>query len=467
MNEKLSLFKEQIKGRTVALIGAGISNMTCIDLLLSYGAEVTVRDKNPDPTYTPDGEGGRVERVIPILNSKKVKYSFGENYLDGLNEDILIKTPGIRYDIPEISGAVARGATLTSESELFCRLCPCKIFAVTGSDGKTTTTTLIYKMLSEEYSSEKRKVWLGGNIGTPLFCEIENVKPDDAVVLELSSFQLQTMSFDPYCSVVTNITPNHLNWHIDMNEYVDSKANIFKRQTKGQRAVFNAENTYTASFAEKAVCDVTLFSSKRKLERGVCLCDGEILYDGKKMLDRSDIRLVGDHNVENYMAAIAATYGFVSNETIKRIAETFGGVRHRLEEVCEKNGVKFYNSSIDTTPTRTMAALGAFEQRVIIICGGSDKNIPMEPMLPVIKEKTKYAVLTGTTGEKLFELLKLSGYPEDKMAYIRDFDAAVKFAASQADNGDIVLLSPAAASFDSFRNFEVRGDRFCKIVKDL
>lgn len=467
MNEKLNEFKKNIKGRTVALIGAGISNMTCIDLLLSYGAKITVRDKNPDPTYTPDGEGGRVVAVKPILDLKGVDYRFGEDYLEELDEKILIKTPGIRFDVHQIAAAVRRGAELTSEAELFCRLCPCKIFAVTGSDGKTTTTTLIYKMLSEEYSASDKKVWLGGNIGTPLFCEIENVKAGDIAVLELSSFQLQTMRFAPYCSVVTNITPNHLNWHIDMDEYVESKANIFKFQEKGQRTVLNAENAYTAKFADEAACDVTLFSSKRALAKGICLCGDEILYDGKKILERSDIRLVGVHNVENFMAAIAAVYGFVSQDTIKKIANTFGGVRHRLEEVCTKNGVRFYNSSIDTTPSRTMAALSAFDKKVVLICGGSDKNIPTEPMLPVIKEKTKFAVLTGTTGEKLHRQLKEFGYPGDKMTYIRDFDTAVRFAAANSESGDVVLLSPAAASFDSFRNFEVRGDRFCKIVKEL
>ena len=467
MNEKLNEFKSFIRGKRVALIGAGISNMTCVDALLNYGAEITVRDKNTDPTYTPDGEGGRVVRVKPILDSKGVGYRFGEDYLDELDEDVLIKTPGIRYDVVQIAEAVGRGALLTSESELFCSLCPCRIFAVTGSDGKTTTTTLIHKMLSEEYAPTENRVWLGGNIGTPLFCEIENVKSEDAVVLELSSFQLQTMKFSPFCAVVTNITPNHLNWHVDMNEYVSSKANIFRNQERGARAVFNAENAYTAEFAKEAKSEVTLFSSKRLLERGICFVNGEIIFNGKKILDRSDIRLVGDHNVENYMAAIAATEGFVSLETVKKIANTFGGVRHRLEEVCEKNGVKYYNSSIDTTPSRTMAALGAFNEKVILICGGSDKNIPMEPMLPVIEKKTKFTVLTGATGEKLYVSLKEYGYPQDKMTYIRDFDAAVKAAADKAVCGDKVLLSPAAASFDSFRNFEVRGDRFCELVRKL
>lgn len=468
MNEKLEAFKKYISGKSVALIGAGISNMTCIRPLLFWGARVCVRDKNPDPTYTPDGEGGRVERVAPILDSLGVAYRFGDDYLAEMREDVIFKTPAVRYDVPEIAEAVARGAELTSEVELFCRICPCPIFAVTGSDGKTTTTTLIHKMLSEEYAGTGRRIWLGGNIGTPLFPEIENVGKDDFAVLELSSFQLQTMDFSPRCAVVTNISPNHLNWHTDMNEYVRSKANIFAGQREDQRTVLNAENAYTATFAGEARSKVTLFSSKRRPDGdAVWLENGTVYHSGKPVIRRSDIRLVGDHNVENYMAAIAATREYVSDATVKKIAGSFGGVRHRLEEVREKDGVKFYNSSIDTTPSRTMAALGAFDRRVILICGGSDKNIPMEPMIPVIKEKTKFVCATGTTGEKLYAMLLADGYPRESIVYERDFDAAVAVACEKAKRGDAVLLSPAAASFDSFRNFEVRGNRFCEIIKKL
>lgn len=468
MNEKLEAFKKYIAGKSVALIGAGISNMTCVAPLLSWGAAVCVRDKDPDPTYTPDGEGGRVERVRPLLDSLGAAYRFGDDYLKELCEDVIIKTPAVRYDVPEIAGAVARGAELTSEVGLFCRLCPCPIFAVTGSDGKTTTTTLIHKMLSEEYSGMGKRVWLGGNIGTPLFPETENVSAEDYAVLELSSFQLQTMDFSPYCAVVTNISPNHLNWHRDMDEYVRSKANIFAGQREDQRAVFNAENAYTASFAGEARANVTLFSSKRKPDGNAVWLDGDMIYcEGKPVMRRSDIRLVGDHNVENYMAAIAATRGLVSDCTVRKVAGSFGGVRHRLEEVLEKDGVRFYNSSIDTTPSRTMAALGAFCGNVILICGGSDKNIPMEPMIPVIKEKTRFVCATGTTGEKLYAMLVAAGYPSESIVYERDFDTAVTVACEKAKRGDVVLLSPAAASFDSFRNFEVRGNRFCELIKNI
>lgn len=470
MNEKLSKFKEYIRGKSVALIGAGISNMACVDLLLSFGASVTVCDKSPCPTYTPDGEGGRVVSVADALGDGRVKTRFGDDYLSELSADLILKTPAVRPDLPEIESAIRKGAVLSSETELFCSLCPCRIYAVTGSDGKTTTTTLIYKMLCTELAGTGRSVFVGGNIGTPLLPMIERIKEDDAVVLELSSFQLMTMKFSPYSAVLTNISPNHLNWHKDMGEYVESKANVFAFQDNTCRAVFNAESEYTDELIRRSRGEVTLFSSRRKPHGKSIFLRGDdiVFFDGKRgktVLSRNDIRLCGLHNVENYMAAIAATRGDVSDESVKQVAREFCGVRHRLEEVCVKRGVRYINSSIDTTPSRTIAALRSFDGKVILIVGGSDKNIPPEPMIPVILEKAKYVCATGATGEKLRDLLLRGGYPKNKIRFERDFDSAVRMACGLAGNGDTVLLSPAAASFDSFRNFEVRGDRFCEIVK--
>ncbi len=469
-NEKLEKFKEFIKGKTVSLVGAGISNMSCVDMLLSYGATLTVRDKNPDPTYTPDGEGGRVERVAPILSEKGVGMRFGDDYLSELCDNVIIKTPGIRSDLPEFLRAEESGSVLTSEAELFCNLCPCKIIAVTGSDGKTTTTTLIYKMLSAEAENTEKKVFLGGNIGTPLLPKVAEMRACDFAVLELSSFQLHRMSFAPYRAVITNISPNHLNWHRDMTEYAESKANIFAHQDKDCRLVLNACDGYTDDFRSRAMAQVVLFSSKGDPEGDAVWLSGDDVFarfsgETRKVMSRSDIRLVGLHNVENYMAAISALDGLVSDGTVRRVAGDFAGVRHRIEEVCTKNGVKFYNSSIDTTPTRTLAALRSFEKPPIVICGGSDKNLPMDTLAAELEKRAKYIVLTGTTGVRLAELFDTVGYK--KYIYERDFEKAVRAAAGFAEEGDIVLLSPAAASFDSFRNFEKRGDFFCDIVRNL
>lgn len=462
MNNKIKAFTEYIKGKTVALIGAGVSNMAAVDLLISMGARLSLRDRQKD------------EAKAKMLEEKGARVFFGEDYLDGIYEDILFKSPGIRPDVAEISEAVSRGALLTSEMEVFLALCPAKIYAVTGSDGKTTTTTLVSKMLEAEYAKKgKGRVYLGGNIGTPLLPYILEMSEDDAAVVELSSFQLFAMSAHIHSAIVTNITPNHLNWHVDMDEYTEAKAKIFALQTEGDRLVLNAENDITRSFAERAKGEVTLFSSKKTIDcaRAVYLDGENIIYsDGKEktpVMARSDIKIPGMHNVENYMAACACVWGEVSAETMREVARTFGGVAHRIELVAEKNGVKYYNSSIDTSPTRTAAALGAFSEKLIVIVGGYDKHIPLEPLAPILSQHAKFISATGDTGEKIMKIMLDSGYPCDKIVYTKYFDGAFFAAANAAKEGDIVILSPACASFDAFKNFETRGEYFKALVKSL
>lgn len=462
MNKKIKEFSDYIKGKKVALIGAGVSNMAAVDLLLSMGAVLSVRDKQND------------EAKAQMLLEKGAKVFFGEDYLDGIYEEVLFKSPGIRPDVPEIASACARGAVLTSEMEVFLALCPAKIYAVTGSDGKTTTTTLVSKMLEAEYKKNgKGKVYLGGNIGTPLLPYILEMTEDDAAVVELSSFQLFSMSAHIHSAIVTNITPNHLNWHVDMDEYIEAKAKIFEKQTEKDRLVLNAENDITLSLSERAKGSVTLFSSKKALTetRGIYL-DGEqiIYFDGSEktpVMTRSDIKIPGIHNVENYMAACACVFGEVSVDTMKEVARTFGGVAHRIELVAEKNGVKYYNSSIDTSPTRTAAALRAFSEKLVVIVGGYDKHIPLEPLAPLLSEHAKFISATGDTGEKIMNIMLDSDYPCDKIVYTKDFDGAFAAAVKAAQCGDTVILSPACASFDAFKNFEKRGEYFKELVNAL
>ncbi len=456
MNEKLEKFKAWVHGKTLSLLGFGISNRAAVDFLLSCGARLSARDKNPAPD----------EETRSFLASRGVEMIFGENYLSDFTEDVILKSPGIRFDIPELLVAAEKGILITSEMEIFVSLCPCKIFAVTGSDGKTTTTTLTAKMLE----TTGARVFLGGNIGTPLLPMVGEMTPDDFAVLELSSFQLHTMRFAPDVAIVTNVTPNHLNWHASMEEYIESKKNIFLTQNEKCRLVLNAENDVTLQMQKEANAAVTLFSSKKKpCSAPACYYENETIFydDGEQIhtvMTRADIKLVGMHNVENYMAAISAVYGYVSFEGMKTISRSFGGVRHRIELVCEKNGVRYYNSSIDSSPTRSIAALNSFEERPIVIAGGYDKHIPLQPLIEVLARKAEFVVLTGETGVKLLELLIEYSYPRANTAYIGKFDDAVHYAASIAREGDIVLLSPAAASFDAFRNFEERGDRFCELV---
>jgi len=456
-------FEEYIKGKSVALIGAGVSNMAAVDLLLSLGARITARDGKAD-----------AEKEAS-LRSKGVATVFGESYLENLCEDVLLKSPGIRPDVPEIAEAVKNGSVLTSEMEIFLAFCPCKVYAVTGSDGKTTTTTLVSEILKKdrELSGKKGTVYLGGNIGTPLLPFIREMTADDAAVVELSSFQLFAMDAETDVAIVTNVTPNHLNWHVDMQEYIDSKAKIFARQSAGARLVLNAENEVTRGFAVGREADAVMFSSKGSggYAHEIFLEGEEIfLREGEKLtrvLCREDIKLPGMHNVENYMAAIAALRGEVSAEAILAVAKNFGGVAHRIELVRELDGVKYYNSSIDTSPTRTEAALRSFKEKLIVIVGGYDKHIPLEPLVPLLTEKAKFVSATGATGEKIMKLLLDSGYPCDKIVYTKDFDGAFRAAVNAAEKGDTVILSPACASFDAFKNFETRGNYFKELVNAL
>ena len=459
MNERLNQLKNYIKGKRVALLGMGISNRAAVDFLLSAGAILSARDQNPSPNA----------EITEFLTSRGVKMIYGEHYLSDITEDIVFKSPGIRCDIPVLAEAAARGTVITSEMEVFTAICPCKIFAVTGSDGKTTTTTLVSEMLKRAAARTGVRVYLGGNIGTPLLPYIEEMRPSDFAVLELSSFQLHTMKTAPVSAIVTNITPNHLNWHTSMDEYIESKKNIYALQDENCRLTLNSNNDVTLAMAEESKAPVTFFSSTGKKPAAAHTCtfeNGVIFYDGAPVMTREDIKLVGMHNVENYMAAISAVWGYAQKEDMLDVARNFGGVAHRIELVLDKDGVKYYNSSIDTSPTRTLAALASFEEKLIVIVGGYDKHIPIEPLIAPLADKAKFVVATGDTGLEVLQKLKDHGYSSQDMAYIGDFDEAVRFAMHTARTGDTVILSPAAASFDHFVNFEARGNRFRELVAE-
>lgn len=451
-------YKITIKGKRVGVLGLGVSNMPLVDFLLSAGAVVTARDKKDEAFALSKYED---------LEKKGVRIVCGDGYLDGLDDEIIFRSPGIRPDTPQIAKAVANGAVLTSEMELFFDLCPCNIIAITGSDGKTTTTTITSELLR----AEGKTVYIGGNIGTPLLPLVHLMKEDDYAVVELSSFQLQTMKKSPSRCIITNITPNHLNWHTGMDEYALAKHNVFLHQDDNGYLVTNYLCDSVKNLRSKG--KTALFSSNGKpdTKTGVYLKDGYITYYDESgeypVLNTEDIILPGRHNVENYMAAYCVTHDIVSAETLKKVATTFGGVKHRCEFVREYEGVKYYNSSIDSSPTRTIAALSSFKEKVVVILGGYDKNIPYEPLVPHLFEHAHTAVLTGATAEKIysaitqnenFEVSKLKIFKEP------DFKSAVYRAKAAANSGDNVILSPAAASFDAFENFEVRGDTFKAIV---
>ena len=451
-------FFRYLKGRTVAFCGVGRTHMPLIKLFQEKGAVVTVRDQRPLEKLGENGE---------VLQSLGVELRLGEDYLQDLNEDIIFRTPGMRYHLPQLEEARARGCAVTSELELFFRLCPCKIYGVTGSDGKTTTTSIIAEFLK----AQGRTVHLGGNIGKPLLPEIESIAPEDVAVVELSSFQLISMRESPDVAVVTNLSPNHLDVHKDMQEYIDAKKNILLHQGALSRTVLNAGNDITAGFAPEVRGDCWMFRRGAPVERGVW-CDGENIYvHGEKLLEVSQIKIPGWHNVENYMAAIAAVWRDVEPQTIRRVAETFAGVEHRAEFVRELGGVKYYNDSIATSPTRVISGmLSLFPQKILMIAGGYDKHIPFEPLGPAVCEKVKTLILLGSTAQKIQDAVMAApqyreGCPE--ILRVETMEEAVAAAAAHAQPGDIVSLSPACAAFDLYPNFEVRGRHFKEIVNKL
>lgn len=457
----LQEYLDSIQGKRVAVIGIGISNTPLIKTLLNAGISVTACDKSPRKNFGP---------LADELEALGAELHLGESYLDNLDQDIIFRSPGIRPDIPPFLAAVEKGSILTSEMEVFFKVCPCKIIAVTGSDGKTTTTTLISEMLKNAGYT----VHLGGNIGKPLLSEAGDMKPDDVAVLELSSFQLMTLSDSPDIAVFTNLSPNHLDIHKSMDEYAESKENIFSHQSREGIAIFNMDNDLTREMSAKAPGKVLHFSRRQPLENGVYAQDGMIYVANNSqtriLFDPERILIPGLHNVENYLAAIAAVQGMVSDDVILRTAETFPGVEHRIELVRTLNGVRYYNDSIASSPTRTIAGLRSFKQKVILIAGGYDKKIPFDVLGIEVQDHVKTLVLTGHTAEKIYQaVVTAEGYQEGAPAIIRkdDFKEAVLAAHRVAEEGDVVILSPACASFDHFKNFAQRGRTFKDIVNAL
>jgi len=454
----LQEYLSSMKGKRVAVIGIGVSNTPLIEKLLETGVSVLACDKRDRIKF--DG-------LIEDLEQKGLEVSLGTDYLEHLaGVDIIFRTPGMRPDLPQLTEAVKRGAVLTSEMEAFLSLCPCRILAVTGSDGKTTTTTMIAGLLK----AAGYRTFVGGNIGRPLLCDVDEIRPDDIVVLELSSFQLMTVKQSPGVALITNLAPNHLDVHKDMEEYVWAKKNIFVHQDACDKVILNADNAITAGLAEEARGEVTLFSRKQQLSTGVWLKDGMIVQDGRPILAAEDILLPGVHNLENYMAAIAAVDGMVPDEVIREFARTFGGVAHRIELVRELDGVRYYNDSIASSPSRTIAGLRSFDQKVILIAGGYDKQIPYDVLGPEITRAVKALVLVGATAPKIrAAVLAAPDYREGEpaIAECENLRQAVEAAYKMAQPGDVVLLSPASASFDQFKNFEERGNAFKQFVAEL
>lgn len=457
----LSEYADSLRGKRVAVIGLGVSNLPLMELLLRHGCDVTGCDMRTREQL--GEEAGRLEAL-------GAKLKLGADYLEGLDHDVLFRTPGLMPFDPHLEAARARGGLVTSEMEAFLSLCPCRVIAVTGSDGKTTTSTI----LSELLKAAGYRVHLGGNIGHPLLCEVPEIGRDDIAVLELSSFQLHSLRCCPDIAVVTNVSPNHLDKHRDFQDYIDAKRQILLNQTPDCRLILNADDAHTPYYERFAKARVSRFSNRQSLADGAFLRDGMLVRASggaeRAVLPASEIRLPGEHNVLNYLAAFAAVEGLVDDAICTRVARSFAGVEHRLEIVRTLRGVTYINDSIGTSPTRTIAGLRAMRVKPVVIAGGYDKHLPFDELGDALCEYARAVYLTGDTAEKIRRAIlaspryEASGLP---VTLCPDFREAVLAAAAAAEEGDVVLFSPACASFDRFRNFAERGRYYKSLIMEL
>ncbi len=462
-NQKLEKFEEYIKNKKIAVIGVGVSNIPLIDYLFEKEAKVTIFDDREEEKISKD--------ILDKIKKYKFDYYFGKRNLDNLHGfEVIFRSPSCLPTKPELVREKERGAVVTTEIEQLIKMAPCKVIGITGSDGKTTTTTLTAKILEDGGYN----VYLGGNIGIPLFTKLKEIKPEDIIVLELSSFQLMDMEVSPDISAITNITPNHLNVHKDYQEYIDAKKNIYKHQKSTGILVLNADNELTNSCQNDANGDVILFSSKQRLDYGYIVEDGIIkeCNDGirRHLISQDEIKLKGIHNLQNICTALALTKDLVSTEKALNTIKEFSGVKHRLELVRVLNGVEWYNDSASTSPTRGISALNSFNKEIVLIAGGADKNLDYTPLGIKIVEKVKSLILIGQTASKIYEAVKIEEEKQNKKVDIHmceTFKQSLELAKRIAKPGQIVLFSPASTSFDMFKDMYDRGDKFRKEVNDF
>ena len=462
-NEKLEKFEKNLTSQKVAVIGLGVSNIPLIDYLHQKRADVTVFD---------DREESKIDsKIIEKIKEYDFKFFLGKDNLKKLNGyDLIFRSPSCLPSKKELVAEKERGAIVTTEIEQLMKMAPCKIIGITGSDGKTTTTTLTYEVLKDAGYN----CYLGGNIGIPLFTKLGEMKPEDIIVLELSSFQLMGMTISPNISAITNITPNHLNVHKDYQEYIDSKKNIYKYQDESGILVLNADNEITSNCQNEANGKVILFSSEKKLKDGYIVDEGIIkeCKDGlrRHLIDTKEIKLKGVHNYQNICTVLALTNTLVDTEKALETIKKFSGVHHRLELVRTIDGVEWYNDSASTTPTRGISALNSFDKEIILIAGGADKNLDYTPIAKPIVEKVKSLILIGQTATKIYDAVKKELEVQDKQLDIHmceTFKQSLDLAKRIAKPGQVVLFSPASTSFDMFKDMYDRGDKFKEEVNKL
>lgn len=451
------------KRSKIAILGFGVEGRAMMDYLVSHGfINITVCDQNVD-----------VKDSLPNGVSSQLGHDV---YLDNLDKfDVIFRSPGIRFLNPQVQMAINSGVEVTSCVKFFIDQCPCPVVGISGTKGKGTTATLIHKMLTEGgYNS-----YLGGNIGDPPIAFLDELEARDVVVLELSSFQLQDLEKSPRYAVLLNTTTDHLDYHIDREEYMEAKEGLLADQGEDCVAVMNKDYEYADYYKSIVAGKLLWVSRKEEIENGCYEKNGEIFYckngNVSKIIDTSEIALIGSHNIENVMPSIAIVKEFgVKDKAIVKVLNEFKGLPHRLEFVREVSGVKYYNDSFATTAETSMAAVDSFDQPTILIAGGSDKGLNYEEWAKKIltKKSLKSVILIGATADNMENALMIAEKNLGKLAHVKilrkeDLADAVVEACAEASEGWVVVMSPAAASFDMFKNYKERGEKFREIVKIL
>ena len=457
MNNKVLELNNKLKGKKIAIIGAGVSNLPLIEYMAKLSDKVVLFDMKE-----------LSDDARQLVEKYNIKTSLGDNYLEELiGFDYIFRSPSCLPTNPYIVKEIDRGAIVTTEVEEVIKLSPCKVIGITGSDGKTTTTTII----SEVLKSLGYTVHTGGNIGTPIFTNMNKVKKEDIIVLELSSFQLMNMKVSPNISVITNISKNHLDIHKDYYEYIDAKKSIFLNQNKDDIVVLNYDDELVKSFDKEVKGEVRYFSFKSKLKDNYYL-DGEyIKYNDKIIIDTKDLIIRGVHNYINICTVLNAIKDYITDmDKALEIIKKFPGVHHRIEFVREIDGVKWYNDSASSTPSRTIAGINAFDEKIVLLAGGYDKNIPYDSLAKPILDKVRVLILFGNTKDKIYNAVMKESKLQNKEIEIyeeKTLEDVIFKAKEVAKEGEVVLFSPASASFDMFKNAYQRGDIFRDLVNKL
>lgn len=467
--------EESLSGKRVVILGLARQGTALARFLVQAGAEVTVSDLR---------ERAALTDWLAQVEDLPIRYVLGEHPLSLLDRaDLLCLSGGVPADIPVVVEARRRGIPLSNDAQLFLERCPAPVIGVTGSAGKTTTTTLVGEMCR----AAGLRTWVGGNIGRPLIADLEHIRPDDWVVMELSSFQLELMTVSPPIAAVLNITPNHLDRHKTMEAYVAAKRNVVAHQSAEDFALLGYDDANARALALDTAAHLLWFSGGAEVEEGAFKTNGELTLRmgtvqgasrmtwDREICHSSEVWLRGHHNLLNVLAAcVLSGVAGVPVETMRQVVTTFGGVEHRLELVRELNGVQWYDDSIATAPERSLAALRSFEEPIVLLAGGRDKKLPWDDFAAEAVKRVRHLVTFGEAGPMIARIVEQrvgNGRVEqaslEDVTQVQTLEEAVEAAARLARPGEVVLLSPGGTSFDAFRDFAERGDRFKELVLEL